>query len=157
MCAHLMKLLSLLLLTQYLTLCDSMNCSTPGFLVFHYLPELAHIQVHWVNDVIQPSHCLPPTSPNWDNFCPCKCSPGPGIQSIQSANPQIWSQICLNIFLVPFFPLKMIDFVASASQIFSTFIFIFLFTLYSVQASLFLLHFQFSSSLITETVFFMRC
>ena len=136
MCAHLMKLLSLLLLTQmYLTLCDSMNCSIPGFLVRHYLPELAHIQVHWVNDVIQPFHCLSPTSPNLDNFCPCKCSPGPEIQSIQSASPQMWSQICLNIFLVPFSPLKMIDFVASASQILSTFIFFFffsslLFTLY---------------------------
>ena len=35
-----------------------MDCSTPGFPVFHYLPELAQTQVHWVSDAIQPSHPL---------------------------------------------------------------------------------------------------
>ena len=34
------------------TLCDSMDCSTPGFLVHHQLPEFA--QIH----AIQPSHPL---------------------------------------------------------------------------------------------------
>ena len=29
-----------------LTLCDPMDCSTPGFLVLHYLPEFAHTHVH---------------------------------------------------------------------------------------------------------------
>ena len=29
-----------------LTLCDSMDCSTPGFPVFHYLPEFVQINVH---------------------------------------------------------------------------------------------------------------
>ena len=29
-----------------LTLCDPMDCSTPGFPVFHYLPEFAQTQVH---------------------------------------------------------------------------------------------------------------
>ena len=28
------------------TLCDPMNCSTPGFLVQYYLPEFAQIHVH---------------------------------------------------------------------------------------------------------------
>ena len=28
------------------TLCDAMDCSTPGFPVLHYLPELAQIRVH---------------------------------------------------------------------------------------------------------------
>ena len=37
------------------TVCDHMDCSTPGFPVLHYLPESAQIQVHWVNDAIQPS------------------------------------------------------------------------------------------------------
>ena len=41
-----------------LTLCDSMDCSTPGFLVLHHLLELAQIHVHWVGNVIQPSHPL---------------------------------------------------------------------------------------------------
>ena len=40
------------------TLCDPMNCSTPGFPVLHHLPELAQAHVHWVGDAIQPSHPL---------------------------------------------------------------------------------------------------
>ena len=38
-----------------LTLCNPMDCS---FLVLHYLPEFAHTHVHWIGDVIQPSHPL---------------------------------------------------------------------------------------------------
>ena len=41
------------------TLCDPMDYSMPGFLVLHYLLELAQTHVHWVNDAIQPSHLLP--------------------------------------------------------------------------------------------------
>ena len=43
-----------------LTLCDPMDCSTPGFPVHHQLPELTQIHVHRVGDAIQPSHpCRP--------------------------------------------------------------------------------------------------
>ena len=41
-----------------LTLCSPMDCSMPGFLVLHYLPEFAQTHVHWVDDAIQPSHPL---------------------------------------------------------------------------------------------------
>ena len=41
-------------------LCDPMNCSTPGFPVLHYLQEFAQTHVHWVDDLIQPSHPLSP-------------------------------------------------------------------------------------------------
>ena len=34
------------------TLCNPMNCSMPGFPVFHHLPDLAHTHVHWVSDAI---------------------------------------------------------------------------------------------------------
>ena len=37
------------------TLCDSMDCSTPGFPILPYLPEFAQIHVHWVGEAIQPS------------------------------------------------------------------------------------------------------
>ena len=37
---------------------DSIKCSTPGFPVLHYLLKFAQVQVHWVGDVIQPSHPL---------------------------------------------------------------------------------------------------
>ena len=40
-----------------------MNCSTPGFPVYHQLPELAQTQVHRVSDAIQPSHPLLSPSP----------------------------------------------------------------------------------------------
>ena len=52
------------LVTQsYLTLCDPMNCGTPGFPVLHYLLEFAQTHVQWVGDAIQPSHPLLPPSP----------------------------------------------------------------------------------------------
>ena len=38
------------------TLCDPMDCSTPGFPVHHQLPVLAQTNVHQVGDAIQPSH-----------------------------------------------------------------------------------------------------
>ena len=44
--------------------CKPMDCSTPGFTVLHYLPEFAQTHVHWVGDVIQPSHPLSPPSPS---------------------------------------------------------------------------------------------
>ena len=40
-----------------------MDCSTPGSLDHHQLPELTQTHVHWVSDVIQPSHPLSPPSP----------------------------------------------------------------------------------------------
>ena len=45
------------------TLCDPMDCSTPGFPVLHYHPELAQTHVHRVCDAIQLSHPLSPPSP----------------------------------------------------------------------------------------------
>ena len=41
-----------------LTLCNSMDCSTSGFTVLHYLLEFAQTHVLWVSDAIQPSHLL---------------------------------------------------------------------------------------------------
>ena len=48
------------------TLCDPINCSTPGLPVYHQLPEFIQTHVHWVGDAIQPSYPLsspfPPAS-----------------------------------------------------------------------------------------------
>jgi len=46
-----------------LTLCDPMDCSLPGFPVHHQLLELAQTHVHWIGDIIQPSHPLSTPSP----------------------------------------------------------------------------------------------
>ena len=45
------------------TLCDPMNCSTPGLPVHHQLPEFTQTHVHWLSDAIQPSHPLSLPSP----------------------------------------------------------------------------------------------
>ena len=48
---------------SFLTLCDPMNHSTPGFPVHHQLPESTQTHVHWVGNAIQPSHPLSSVSP----------------------------------------------------------------------------------------------
>ena len=45
------------------TLCDPMDCSTPGFPIHHQLRDLAQTHVHQVDDAIQPSHPLSFPSP----------------------------------------------------------------------------------------------
>ena len=46
-----------------LTLCDPMDCSTPGLPIHHQLPEFTQTHMHWVSDAIQPSHPLSSPSP----------------------------------------------------------------------------------------------
>ena len=45
------------------TLCNLMDCSTPGFPVHHQLLELTQTHVHRVGDATQQSHSLSSTSP----------------------------------------------------------------------------------------------
>ena len=46
------------------TLCDAIDCSTPGFPVHHQLPEFAQTHVHQVGDAIQTSYpLLSPSQP----------------------------------------------------------------------------------------------
>ena len=49
---------------ECLTLCDPMNCSTPGLPVLHHLPKFAQDHVHCIGDSTQPSHPLMPSSPS---------------------------------------------------------------------------------------------
>ena len=49
------------------TVCDPVNCSTPGLPVHHQLPEFTQTHIHRVSDAIQPSHplsCPSPPAPN---------------------------------------------------------------------------------------------
>ena len=50
------------------TLCDPMDCSTPGFPVYHQLLEPTQTHIHWVGDAIWPSHSLSSPSPPTFNF-----------------------------------------------------------------------------------------
>ena len=55
---------SVLLLSRVLTLCDPMDCSTPGLPVHHQLLEPTQTYVHRVGDATQPSNPLSsPSSP----------------------------------------------------------------------------------------------
>ena len=45
------------------TLCNPINCSTPGLPAHHQLPQLTQTHVHRVGDAIQPSHPLSSPSP----------------------------------------------------------------------------------------------
>ena len=53
-----------------LTLCDPMNCSTPGLPVHHHIPEFTQTHVHRVHDAIshlilsRPLFLLPPIPPS---------------------------------------------------------------------------------------------
>ena len=48
----------------YLTLCEPMDCSMPGFHTHRQLPEFTQTHVHWVGGAIQPSHPLSSPSPS---------------------------------------------------------------------------------------------
>ena len=45
------------------TLCNPMDCSRPGFPVYHQLPEPTQIHIHCISDAIQPFHPLSSPSP----------------------------------------------------------------------------------------------
>ena len=67
-----------------LTLCDPMDCSTPGLPVHNQLPELTQTRVHRVDDAIQPSHPLSSPSPPTFNF------PSIRVFSSESVLPIRW-------------------------------------------------------------------
>ena len=67
-----------------LTLCDPMDCSTPGFPVLHHLLEAATTYVHRVSDAIQPSHPLSPPCPLPSVFSSIRVFPN------ESALPITW-------------------------------------------------------------------
>ena len=61
-----------------------MDCSTPGFPVYHQLPELTQTHVHLVGDAIQPSHPLSSPSP------PRTIFPSIRVFSNESVRPIRW-------------------------------------------------------------------
>ena len=54
------------------TLCNLMNCSTPGLPVHYQLPEFTQTHVHQVSDAIQPSHPLSSPFPPAPNPSQCQ-------------------------------------------------------------------------------------
>ena len=72
-----------------LTFCDPMNCSMPGFPVYHQLPELAQTPVQWTGDAIQPSHPLSPPSPPAFNFPSIRVFSNESV--LRNRWPKYWS------------------------------------------------------------------
>ena len=70
------------------TLCDPMNCSTPGLPVHHQLPEFTQTHVHWVGDPIQPSHPLSSPPPPAFNLSQHQ---GLSNESLHITWPKYWS------------------------------------------------------------------
>ena len=54
-CSTITSLFSHSVMQSCPTLCDPIDCSTPGFPALHYLLEFAQIHVHWIHDAAQPS------------------------------------------------------------------------------------------------------
>ena len=71
----------------YLTLCNPINCSMPGFPVLHYLLEFVTTHVHRIGDAIQTSHPLLPSSPVPSNF------PSVGVFSNVSSLHQVAKEV----------------------------------------------------------------
>ena len=88
------------------TLCDPINCSTPGLPVHHQLPEFTQTHVHQVSDAVQPSHPLSSPSPTAPNLSQHQSFPmsqlfawggqSTGVSALESVlpkNTQGWSPL----------------------------------------------------------------
>ena len=71
------------------TLCDSMDCSMPGFPVHYQLLELTQTHVHWLGDAIQPSLSLSSPSPSIFNFPSIRVFSNESVLHIRW--PKYWS------------------------------------------------------------------
>ena len=79
------------------TLCDPMNCSTPGLPAHHHLLEFTQTHVHWVSDAIQPSllNCGVICYAVIDN----KYIPASFPLNYSGANIEHWLTTCMLVFL----------------------------------------------------------
>ena len=74
------------------TLCNPMDCITPGFPVHWQLPELAQTHVHQVSDAIQSSHPLSSPSPPGFNLSQHRVFSNESALCIRW--PKYWSFSC---------------------------------------------------------------
>ena len=107
----------------YWTLWDPMDSSTSGFPVLHNIPEFAQTHVHWIGDVIQPSHPLSSPSPPAPN--PSQHQSLPMSQLFASDGQSIGaSASVLSVDIQGWFPLELSCFISllpkGFSKVFST-------------------------------------
>ena len=101
----------------YPTVCDPMDCSTPGFPVLRHLPEPAQTHVHWVSGAIQPLIFCSPLSSCLQSFLPSGSFPvsklfASGSQRIRvSASASVFP-----INIQDWFPLELMGLISLLSQ-----------------------------------------
>ena len=99
-----------------LTLCNPIDCGTPGPPVHHQLPEFTQTHVHRVSDAIQPSHPL--SSPSAPAF---NLSQHHGLFQWVSSSHQVtkvlWASASASVLPVnDWFPLGMTDLISWQSK-----------------------------------------
>ena len=72
-----------------LTLCHTMESSTPGLPVHHQLPKFTQTQVHWAAGAIEPSHLLFPPSLSASIFPSIRVFSNESVLRIRQ--PKYWS------------------------------------------------------------------
>ena len=92
---------------SWLTLCDSMDCSMPGFPVLYHLLEHAQTHVHWVGDAIQPSCPLSFSSPPAVNLSQHQHLFLPWVSSSQVSQGTGASASVLPVNIQDWFPLRL--------------------------------------------------
>ena len=103
------------------TLCNYMDCSTPGFIVHHQLLELAQTHVNWVSDAIQPSHPLLSPSPPAFNLSQPSIFSGsfPMSQFFTSGGPNIGASASASVLpmnIQDWFPLGLTGWISLQSK-----------------------------------------
>ena len=78
----------------YWTLCNPIDCNMPGFPDPHYLLEFDQVHMHWIGDVIQPSHPLLPC------FLLPSVFPSIRVFSNESAVRIKWPMYCIFSFSI---------------------------------------------------------
>ena len=99
------------------TICDPMDCSTPGFPV-HHLLELAQTHVHWVIDAIQPSQPLLSLFPSCPQSLPASGS-FPMSQLFESGRQNIRASASASVLPVNiqgWFPFRLTGLVSLQSK-----------------------------------------
>ena len=91
------------------TLWDPVDCSMPGFPVFHHLPDFAQVHTHWIGDGIQPSP-LSSSSPSAFNL-----SQHQGLFQWVSCSHQVASIFPKNIQC--WFPLRLTGLISLLSKL----------------------------------------
>ena len=92
----------------------TLYCSTPGFLVLHYLPEFTKTHFHWVSDDIQPSH--PQSPPSLPAPSPPQCQGFSNESALPIRSQKCWSASILPMNLQGWFSWRLIGLISLLSK-----------------------------------------